>query len=67
MEEMDMILFCRQLKFLPTKKGLVFLKKMKYELPYGHCQLVMQNGEPWRMQRAVADDLIKLPLEIART
>ena len=60
MEEMDMILFCRQLKFLPTKKGLVFLKKMKYVLQTDIKAVLTDNGSEFLayFQKACEDEKI---------
>ena len=64
-EEFEHIMFCRKIKFLPTGRGLIFLKRIKLEMPFGTCELINQNGEPWRFKKAIADDLIKLPIETA--
>ena len=60
-QEYDVLMFSRSIKFTPTKKGIWFLKKVKDKLPFGRCELVVQNGEPHRIIKALDDDLLILP------
>lgn len=56
-EEMDTILFCRRLQFLPTQKGIKFLKWIKDKMAYGQCQVISKDGQPVRIERAIESEL----------
>ena len=61
-EEMNMILFCRQLKFIPAQKGIKFLKWIKDKMPYGQCQVIAKAGNPCRIERAIESELFDLDI-----
>ena len=58
MDEYRHLMLCRQLGFLPTEKGMRFLQFIKDKMPFGECQVISKDGQPWRIERAIASELL---------
>ena len=58
--EYDHLMLCRKMGFVPTEKGMKFLQFVRNKMPFGECQVISKDGQPWRIERAIESELLNL-------